>query len=181
MNMSLKALITTLVIGSSSVALAAPAVSYGPTVRDHRDSDSRVSDHRNAIDITASADIRFQQAQRPVRPMPPVYTPPVYVAPTWVTLANDMQVNGRTSIKVAPTARQFTKLELRAEQGNTSIDKVMIVFGNGRSQVVDLKTKLGKRDSSISIDLNGNARSIERIVLVGRSNGRRASLDVLAI
>lgn len=174
--MSLKALITTLVIGSSSVALAAP------TVRDHRTTDySPTIDHRNAIDIHASADIRFQQRQRPVRPMPPVYTPPVYVAPTWVTLANDMQVNGRTSIKVAPTERQFTKLELRAEQGNTSIDKVMIVFGNGRSQVVDLKTKLGKRDSRVSIDLNGNARSIERIVLVGRSNGRRASLDVLAI
>jgi hypothetical protein len=169
--MSIKALITTLVIGSSSVALAAP------TVRDHRTSDySPTIDHRNAIDINASADIRFQQRQRPVRPMPPVY-----VAPTWVTLANDMQVNGRTSIKVSPTARQFTKLELRAEQGNTSIDKVMIVFGNGRSQVVDLKTRLGKRDSSVSIDLTGNARSIERIVLVGRSNGRRASLDVLAI
>jgi hypothetical protein len=170
MNMSLKALIATLVIGSSSVALAAPVV------RDHRTDYAPTIDHRNAIDINASADIRFQHAQRPVRPMPPVY-----VAPTWVTLANDMQVNGRTSIKVAPTARQFTKLELRAEKGNTSIDKVMIVFGNGRSQVVDLKTKLGKRDGSVSIDLTGNARSIERIVLVGRSNGRRASVDVLAI
>ena len=167
--MSLKALITTLVIGSSSVALAAP------TVRDHRTSEVTTTiDHRNSIDVNARADFRFQQ--RPVRPLPPVPAPL-----TWVTLANDMQVSGRTSIKVAPTTRQFTKLELRAEQGNTSIDKVMIVFGNGRSQVVDLKAKLGKRDSSISIDLNGNARSIERIVLLGRSNGRRASLDVLAI
>ena len=100
---------------------------------------------------------------------------------TWVTLANDMQVSGRTAIKVAPTARPFSKLELRAEKGNTSIDKVMIVFANGRSQIVNLDARLGKRDSVVSIDLDGNTRSIDRIVLVGRSNGRRASLDVLAI
>jgi hypothetical protein len=162
MNMSLKALITTLVIGSSSVALAAPAVAYGPTVRDHRTS----------IDVNARAGIQFQGP----RPLP--YRP----APlTWVTLANNMQVAGRTSIKVAPTTRQFTKLELRAEKGNTSIDKVMIVFGNGRSQVVDLNTKLSKRASTLSIDLKGDSRTIDRIVLVGKSNGRRASLDVLAI
>lgn len=174
--MSLKALITTLIIGSSSVALAAPSVSYGPTVRDHRTpaAPNYTSDHRGAIDINASAGIQFRHA-RPVRPAP-------RPAPlTWVTLANNMQVSGRTAIKVAPTARPFTKLELRAEKGNTSIDKVMIVFANGRSQTVKLDTKLGKRDSVVSIDLTGNARSIDRIVLVGRSNGRRASLDVLAI
>ncbi len=171
--MSLKALITTLVIGSSSVALAAPTVSYGPTVRDHR-TPELTRDHRSAININASAGIQF----RPIRPVRPAPLP----APlTWVTLANDMQVSGRTAIKVAPTARPFSKLELRAEKGNTSIDKVMIVFANGRSQIVNLDARLGKRDSVVSIDLDGNTRSIDRIVLVGRSNGRRASLDVLAI
>jgi hypothetical protein len=161
--MSLKALITTLVIGSSSVALAAPTV--GPTVRDHR----------NALDYHTTAGIQFQGP--PARPVRPIRPAPL----TWVTLANNMQVAGRTSIKVAPTARQFTRLELRAQQGNTSIDKVTIVFGNGRSQVVDLNRKLSKRDSTLSIDLKGNARSIDRIVVVGKSKGRRASLDVLAI
>jgi hypothetical protein len=183
MNMSLKALITTIaILGSSTAALAAPG-SYSPEVRDHR-TETTVIDHRGSIDASAQADIRFAPVGRPampVRPMPPVYQPvyqPVY-AP--VTLADNTQLNGRELIRVAQGSRTFSKLELRAEQGKTSIDKVIVTFGNGRSQTFALDTKLSKKQPTISLDLSGQSRSIQRIVLVGKSNGRNASLDVIAV
>ena len=171
--MSLKALITTIaLIGSSTAALAAPA-SYSPVVRDHR---TQVTDHRASIDASAQADIRFAPVARPalpIRPMPPVYAP--------VTLADNTQLNGREVIRVAQGTRSFNKIELRAEQGKTTIDKVIVTFGNGRSQTFELDTKLSKKQPTVSLDLNGQSRSIQRIVLVGKSNGRNASLDVIAV
>jgi hypothetical protein len=175
MNMSLKALITTLaILGSSTAALAAPG-SYSPVVRDHR-TETTVVDHRGSIDASAQADIRFAPIGRPalpVRPMPPVYAP--------VTLASNTQLNGREAIRVAQGTRSFNKIELRADQGKTSIDKVIVTYRNGRSQTFELDTKLSKKQPSVSIDLQGRNRSIERIVLVGKSNGRNASLDVIAV
>ena len=149
--MRIKALITALVIGSSSVALAAP----GPVVRDHRAVSARYDGHGNA---------RFGFRPMPLR---------------WVTLANDTHLSGRAFIKVAPSARKFTKLELRADKGNTQIDKVLIQFANGRTQVVEQNARLTS-GKPVTIDLKGEARSIDRIVLVGRSTPW-ASLDVLAL
>jgi hypothetical protein len=174
MHMSLKALITTIVIGTSSVALAAPVV------RDHRTpapTPVATIDHRNTIDINASAELRFGRPGYYPTPTPAPRPQPL----SWVSLANDTKVNGRTAIKVAQGMRAFTKLELRAEQGNTKIDRVLITYGNGQTQTVDLDKRLSKVQSAISIDLNGSSRFITKVVLVGKSNGRRASVDVLAI
>lgn len=170
--MSLKALITTIVLGTSSVALAAPVV------RDHRTpapapAPITTIDHRSTIDINASADLRFGR--------PGYYPAPRPLPLSWVSLANDTKVNGRTAIKVSHSTRAFTKLELRAQQGNTKIDRVLITFGNGQTQTIALNKRLSKFQSAVSIDLAGNTRFISKVVLVGKSNGRRASVDVLAI
>lgn len=171
--MSLKAIIATLVLGSSSVALASPAFgpTAGPTVRDHRTQIAPVP----AATVVAQADIRadIRWGRPRIRPMPVTYAP--------VTLADNLQLEGRAFIKLAPTTRQFSKLELRTEQGRTSLDKVVIVFGNGRAQTINLDAKLSRKNPTLAIDLQGETRSIERIVLVGKSNGRNASLDVIAI
>lgn len=172
MHMSLKALITTIVLGTSSVALAAPVV------RDHRTpapTPVATIDHRNTIDINASAELRFGR--------PGYYPTPAPMPPTlsWISLANDAKVSGRTAIRVPQGTRAFTKLELRAQQGNTQIDRVLITFGNGQTQTVELNKRLSKFQSAISIDLNGSSRFITKVVLVGKSNGRRASVDVLAL
>jgi hypothetical protein len=181
MHMSLKALITTLVLGSSSVALAAPVV------RDHRTHEpapTRISsgsvDHRSSIDIYATADISVRPRPTPMPPAPAPMPPQL----SWVLLANDAKVAGRTTIKIAQGTRAFTKLELRAQgNGNAQIEKVLITFGNGQTQTVNVHKRLSKYDSSFSIDLTGNTRFISKVVLVGKGNaGRRgASVDVLAI
>ncbi len=151
--MKIKALITTLVLGSSSVALAAPAV------RDHRPP---------AGAVLAQAHVQPAPWNRPApRPMYPV------------TLASAQKLSGREVIRVSPSQRAFTKLELRSNTGRTKLDKVMITFANGRTQLIDCN-KLLTGSERFSIDLKGNARNIKSIVLVG-SSGRRASIDVLAV
>jgi len=170
--MKIKALVTLLVLGSSSLALAD---TYGPTVRDHR------------------------------YPSPPAVAPaPVVTAPQapvaqfhgqlgfgWrkpapqlraVLLANDTRVTGWSTISVAQN-RMFTKLELKSNRGKTDLDRVMITFGNGQRQFVSLRGKLDGKinpSNSLTIDLEGGARSIKSIMLIG-SSGRRASIDVLAV
>jgi hypothetical protein len=147
--MNIKAIVTTLILGSSSLALAAP------TVRDHR---TPVA----AFQPTYQA--QFRPAPRPmIRP---------------VVLKNDARVQGRDVIRVNNT-RAFTKLELRSQAGRTQLDKVLITFGNGKSQVIDCNKTLNGNES-FSIDLAGNARNIKKIVLVGKS-GRRAAIDVIAV
>jgi len=178
--MSLKAIITTILVGTSSLAAAAP--SSGVIVRDHR---------------TQPAPAPIYQAPAPVYQAPaPVYqvSPPasqqadIYKA-AWVrhivepvaqpvTLASSQRLNGREIIKVSPSLRAFTKLELRAKAGRTNVDKVVITFGNGQTQTIDCNRTL-QANESFMVGLQGNQRNIKRIVLVGKS-GRRASLDVLA-
>lgn len=161
--MKIKALITTLVLGSSSIALAAPtyAPPAAPTVRDHR--------HMPA------------PAPAPVAPRLGFGWQKPFARP--VLLANDKRVNGWSSINVAQGTRMFTKLQLKAQNGRTDLDRVLITFGNGQRQVVQLA---GKRDGivtankSLTIDLNGGARQIKSVMLIGNS-GRRASIDVVAV
>lgn len=156
--MKIKALIATLVLGSSSIALAAP------DVRDHRTQPA-------PLVAQAHEQAHAQGGYGWNRPAPrPMYP---------VTLASSQKVNGREFIRVAPSQRVFSKLELRSTAGRTKLDKVMITFANGGTQLVDCNKLLNGRDS-FSIDLKGNARSIKSIVLVGNS-GRRASLDIIAV
>jgi hypothetical protein len=170
--MKIKALVTMLVLGSSSIALADATPYAAPTVRDHRD-------------------FRPQP-----RPLPQPAPAPIQVAPVkpiaqfhggfgWqrparpVLLANDTRLTGRALIQVPTSTRAFTKLELRSNNGRTSIDRVMIVYGNGQRQVVQLG-KVVNGNGSLTIDLAGGSRNIKSLMLIGNS-GRRASIDVVAV
>lgn len=160
--MKIKALVTTFVLGTSSLAVAAP------TVRDHR---------------------APQVLPKPVPAKPLPAPPQARPAPApgfgfgWqarpVLLANNKHISGRTVIQVPTSARMFTKLELRANSGQTNIQRVLIVFGNGQRQVVQLRKTVNNR-TPLTIDLAGNARHIKSVTLIGNSP-RRASIDVLAV
>ncbi len=172
--MQIKALIATLVLGSSSVALAAPEV------RDHRTHTTVVAPAPVAPIAQPSVTVtpaRFDRTQ--VKPVPPSWRrPPVK---TWTTLANDAKIDGRMVIDLGAYNRQFSRLALRSDgKGKTKIDRVMIIFGNGQRQTVELDAKLNKSSNNVSIDLKGDTRNIDKIVLVGKSN-RNASLDVYAL
>jgi hypothetical protein len=76
--------------------------------------------------------------------------------------------------------QRFTKLQLDAN-GSMFVDKVMIVFGNGQTQTVDLDARLMSRSAPLMIDLAGNQRMIDKVVVVGRGRGYRSSFALKAI
>ena len=166
--MNIKALITTLVLGSSSLAFAdhyegsyapAPEQATAPAVRDHR-----------MLPPTP--------APAPVQAQGYGYGWHRQVAQP-VLLADNARVAGRALINVPASTRAFTKLELKSNSGRTSIERVVIVFGNGQRQVARLGSIVNGK-GSLTIDLDGGARNIKSIMLIGNS-ARRGSIDVLAV
>ena len=159
--MNIKAVIASLVLGSSSVAMAAPAVtfsgsanaSYGSTViRDHR-----VVDSQPVYTQTAERPWFWRsQAQRPV------------------TLASGMSFanQGRAFITVGDEAGRFGSLQISGAGGRTFIKQVYVQFDNGQEQVIrDLnRTLVG--GESVTLDLDGNRRGIRRIVVYGADGNR---------
>jgi hypothetical protein len=98
---------------------------------------------------------------------------------TWSTLAYGAKVSRRGSLIDVSSHERFAKLNLSAT-GSMIVDRVVITFQNGATQLVDLNRRLGWGSSSIAIDLDGNARRIDKIAVYGRG-GARASLKVMAI
>ena len=114
-------------------------------------------------------------------PAPPAFSwlRHVVEAPKPPTMLASSRLNGRETIKVNDYLRAFDKLELRAKSGRTDLDKIVITFGNGKTQTIKCNRVL-QNNQSFSVDLRGDQRNLKKIVLVGKS-GRRASLDVLAL
>ena len=150
--MGIKAVITALVLGSSSLALAAPAapgVSDGPTPmwRDHNWTRpmSRPVTLADDLHVDGRAYIRVPRSSRAF---------------------NKLELSssaGRLKIE---------KVAIKFANGRTQVvDVAAGLGGTGYGS-------FGKR--SYTIDLAGGARSIQSIVVYG-STGRRGSLDVIAI
>lgn len=165
--MKINALIATLVLGSSSIALA----DHAPTVRDHRTPIARPlpAPIAQPAPVTQVTPMPYQGSfglrwQRPARPL---------------LLANDTHLAGRALIQVPSSARAFTNLELRSNNGRTSIDRVLITFGNGQRQFLSLN-KVVNGKNTVTIDLPGGSRNIKSVMLIGNSN-RRATIDVVAV
>lgn len=137
--MKFSALVASLVLGLSSVAVAAP------TVRDHR------------------PPARTSYRPAPPRPMP---------AQRWTLLDASTAREGRNVIRVT-TKKRFSKLKLEATRGAVVIDKVIVTFGNGRTQTIRVNAQLGMNRAGRILDLPGVAREIDRIVVVtkGRTRG----------
>ena len=150
--------LTTLVLGASSVAFADhPAVTADPyapsTIRDKRDfDDDGIRDRRG------------------FRPRPH----------RWVILEDSaMLLRGRAVIDVS-SQRRFTKLSLDAKS-SLFVDKVLIVFGNGERQVVEVNKRLGNYSAPLMIDLAGNTRKIDKVMVLGRGTRFRSSFALKAI
>lgn len=155
----LKAIIATLVLGTSGAALADP----GPGV-------------------TIRGEARWGQPQ-PVQ----VYERdtsarrPYWRNNTWVALTSPVYLDrGRTVIDVNQR-RPFQQLRLQqTTRGMTSIDRVIVRFDNGERQVIDVNQRLSSRNPMINLDLDGRQRRVDRIVVMGDSR-RGGSVQVFGI
>ena len=176
--MNLKAIIASLVLGSSSVAMAAPSVTvsatvhggYGSTiVRGHR--------HESPPIMRPPVVVQSPPIMRPGWTLPPVYRP--------VTLASDIAFaqDGRRFITVGAQAGMFSKIELSGAGGRTFIKQIYVQFDNGQEQVVrNLDRTLGNGEC-LTLDLDGNRRAIRRIVVYGQNldNGFRHEANAFDI
>jgi len=93
----------------------------------------------------------------------------------WVSLGNGYKAyNARQQIAVDPNNR-YRKIRIEGTSGAPMVTRVMVEFGNGQRQVVDLNERLNGGAGSV-IDLNGDTRHIRRIVVQtdGRSRGEYA-------
>lgn len=162
------ALVTTFLLGLSSVALAAPSTAPG---RGEWKPAPTVIDHRGPQKPTPPA-LDHRAPQRPmVKPM------------RWTSLSSTSKLGAsrRATSKAQINVRSkaaFSTIKLEAKAGATFVDKVVITFGNGRSQTVELDKNLTAR-SPLVIDLDGEQRFITKIVVVGKG-GVRSAFSVLA-
>ncbi len=191
--MTTKLILASLVLGSSTLAAAAPAAQVtvsakvGTTVvRDHREP---VFSHPIVIQqpahqvITHPIIIRQPAHQvishpiiirepRPVITHPVIWHGPVY--PTVTLAAENQIVNGRTVIAVGSQAGRFATLKLEADGGRTYVQRVVVRFADGERQVMNLDRTLTGNDC-LTLDLNGDRRAIASVAVVGQemNNGIR--------
>lgn len=209
--MNIKALITTLVLGSSSMA-SADSLSVRGSVTVSLGSTRPVYPSA-ADDCAPVAAVPYKPAPsrpvyQPVRPLPaPVWQAPYYritntsvgatnsvyngsiavsrarsfngygyVSNAWFDLTEATRIDsGRQFFTIGADKGLFQQLKLQAlGNGRSKIDQVGIEFidarGNKQTQKVKLDTWLDRSNSTITIDLDGGFRSINRIIVYGATD-----------
>lgn len=158
--MKVKALITLLVLGSSSVAMARPYAT--PVVRDHR--------------APTIVDDCYQPAPAPSYPAPRPAP-----RPSWLTLGTVNQIiDGEMPFAVRSYNAKLSTLKLQNLSGKTLVNRVLIQFANGRTQTVELNQYLMAGSPTLTIDLKGESRNVTKVTVVGR-NARQSAYSVLAV
>jgi len=150
----LAAIVTTLVLGTSSLALARPA---------------RLGDDgwRERQELRLDRD--HATGQRTYRP-------------TWVALSGATRLEqGRDVIPVGTAQGRFTQLRFQAAAGASAIDRVFIRFGDGHWQVADIGKRLDASTPIVEVPLEGLRRNIDQIIVTGSSGGRQAAYQVFGI
>lgn len=150
----LKAIIATIVLGASSVAVAQPAVTVRGEARWGQPDTYRT----------------YERDRRPQ-----------WRNNTWVALTSPLQLDrGRTMIDVNQR-RSFQQLRLQqTTHGMTHIDRVVVRFENGERQVIAVNQRLSTRNPMINIDLDGRQRRVDRIIVMGDSR-RGGAIQVFGI
>jgi hypothetical protein len=103
---------------------------------------------------------------------------------TWQPLTSlerlDRSFGARGDLFDLGTRGRFTQLRLQNQSGRTLVRQIEIVFANGERQVVQVGRALEGNHAMINIDLEGDARRIDKIFVDGRS-GRRSSYQLYAM
>ena len=185
--MNIKAIIASLVLGSSSIAMAAPGV------RDHRAIDDDCETPVAAQPVYSQPVYGQPAYGQPVYNQPvynqpvygqPVYNQPVYSQPAqpiyqpgWrpraVTLASGLGFGNfdRTAITVGRQAGQFDALQITGTGGRSLIKLINIVFADGTHQTVRNVNQTLVGNQSMTIDLAGDHRAIRDITIYGGDIG----------
>lgn len=174
----LNALIATVVLGASSVAMAQPGGSFHdssrpvvvnpPTAQGFDWRSDQGSDQR--VDRDRRRDRRDDDRQD---------RPRQYRA-SWVSLAEPMQLTrGRDRIDVAQRGT-LTQLRIQTVAGASYIQRVIVRFKDGSRQVVEINRTVDLNNRMLQFTLDGNNRRVDSIAVIGRSP-RNAAIQVFGI
>jgi hypothetical protein len=155
---SLKILVTTLILGTSSLALAQPIV------RDHRSDDrfdNRNDDRFEGRRIESDSRVESFRFRR------------MRTAP--VTLAQNMEVTLRRPAFLSLNG--MTKLRFDADEGHAYIHSVILTFSNGAQQTIDVRQRVTSRSMPLTVDIDSRATGV---YVYGSTRGR-GSLDVVGL
>ena len=99
---------------------------------------------------------------------------------TWQPLTSLERLDRRGDLFDLSTRGRFTQLRLQNQSGRTLVRQIEIVFANGERQVVHVGRALEGNHAMINVDLDGDARRIDKIFVDGRS-GRDGSYQLYAM
>jgi hypothetical protein len=168
---SLKVLITTLVLGSSSLALAQPVI------RDHR-SDSRIEDRgdrfgdrsdgrldgRSDRRFDGRFDSRFDGRSRFHRNTGPV------------VLANNLEVDLRRPAYLR-LGNDIQRLRFDSDEGHAYIHSLVLVYSNGARRTIDVRQRVTSRSAPLTLDIDSRAVGF---YIYAKTRGR-GSLDIVGL
>lgn len=163
--MKIKALITTLVLGSSSVAMARPV--SPESVRDHR---TVIEDDCNDVHTLPAPAPVYQGRWNRTRPVNWNTSGNYYHQPAPMLLGSGLHFSGdgRTFLAVGLDKGRFTTVRLDGFTGRTLIQQVAIEFEGGQVQVVRSLDRVLDGSRPLMLDLDGGARRIARVVVYGK-------------
>ena len=178
--MSLKSIIAALaVVGSSSVALAAP-VNYSvpsATIHSQRYIEPPISQLRPYRPVVVDDDCNNTTLGGDSSG----YNGPIgtKVGFGWTALTQPTRIDrGREFFHIGTQAGRFTTLKLENVRGSSEIQQVLVEFANGQAKVVKLNKCLDMSNPCIEINL-GHNRAISRIVVYG-STASHSAYQILA-
>jgi hypothetical protein len=176
----MKALITLLIVGTSSVALARPITIEhrdDVTVRDHRDvqytpaPDQFAQPAPDRMYYRGDNDQRFHDQRFRMRP---------------ILLANDVSFMRQWNrdhrplmIDVDARIGNLKKLRIDRQEGRMYVDSVLIRFADGHQQTVQINQTLSARQPSFTINLDHGA--VTAMYVYGQTMRGRATFDVIGM
>ena len=89
----------------------------------------------------------------------------------------------KDEIVVGAQEGTFTKLKLLVTSGSLNMHKMVVVYGNGKREEIQLRHNFSSKSTSRLIDLKGNKRAIQKIIFWYDSDltrKGRATLSVFA-
>ena len=173
----LTALITTLVLGSSTVAMAQPSITTYRSDRSWIDRDVNRDGIRDREVRRYRFDDRYDRDRRELARDD--FGPRRYRS-AWVALSTPVQLTGGRDVIDVRDRGTFTQLRIQTSSGASLLDRVLIRFADGSRQVVNLDQSLSPRNPRMEILLDGNNRRIDSIQLLGSSR-RNAAVQVFGI
>ena len=179
--MNTKAILASLILGSSSLAVAAPAApgvsvsteSYGAAdIRDHRADTTTYYGRPASPPIFQPVDYRDHRDGSSTgggwngRWMPPQYRA--------VTLASNLHLaaNSQTTINVGAQLGRFAKLEIKPTSGRTLVRQVYVQFANDQVQILRNVDRMLTGNDCLTVDLDGDRRAIKRVIVYGAFGNR---------